>query len=50
MAPVPLRGNRCDSSMIRYTAKKIADLKGIEVRDLLSITKNNTEKLFSIKM
>lgn len=50
MAPVPLRGKRCDSSMIKYTAKKIADLKGIEVDDLLSITKSNTEKLFSIKM
>lgn len=50
MAPVPLRGKRCDSSMIRYTAEKIANLKGIEVNDLLSITKNNTEKLFSIKM
>ncbi len=50
MAPVPLRGNRCDSSMIKYTAKKIADLKGIEVNDLLLTTKNNTEKLFSIKV
>lgn len=50
MAPVPLRGKRCDSSMIKYTAKKIADLNGIEVNNLLSIAKNNTEKLFSIKV
>lgn len=50
MAPVPLRGQRCDSSMIQYIAKKISDLKNIDINDLFAITKNNAEKLFSIKI
>ena len=28
MAPVPFRGKRCDSSMIKYTAEKIAEKYG----------------------
>ena len=47
MAPVPFRGKRCNSSMISYTANKIAELKGMDVNELLSITSENVYNLFS---
>lgn len=49
MAPTPFRGKRCDSSMIKYTAEKIAEIKNIDVSEVLRITKNNAQKLFGIK-
>lgn len=48
MAPTPFRGKRCDSSMIKYTAEKIAEIKEIDVSEVLSVTENNAKKLFSI--
>lgn len=48
MAPTPFRGKRCDSSMIKYTAEKIAEIKRVSVSEVLSITKNNAKKLFGI--
>ena len=46
MSPVPFRGKRCDSSLIKYTAEKICETRNIEFDDLLTQTKNNAEKLF----
>lgn len=48
MTPVPFRGKRCDSSMIKYTAEKIAEIRGISVTELLQITKANACKLYGI--
>lgn len=48
MAPVPFRGQRCDSSMIAYTAEKAAEIKGIPVQELLDITCNNGLKFYNI--
>lgn len=48
MAPVPLRGKRCDSSLIAYTAARIAEIRGISVEDLLLQTEKNTRTLFGI--
>jgi TatD DNase family protein len=49
MAPVPLRGKRCDSSYIKYTAEKVAELKDIKMSEILEETKKNALNLFSIK-
>ena len=49
MAPVPFRGKRCDSSMIKYTAEKIAEIKNIDAQKVCDITKSNAIKLFGIK-
>lgn len=46
MSPVPFRGKRCDSSLIKYTAEKICEIRNIEFDDLLTQTKNNAEILF----
>lgn len=48
MAPVPFRGQRCDSSMIWHTAERIAELRHMSIPDLLQATKENAETLFHI--
>lgn len=49
MAPVPFRGKRCDSSLIKYTAEKISEIKNIEINELFDVTNQNAKKLFNIK-
>ncbi len=48
MAPVPNRGKRCDSSMIRFTAEKMAEIKGVSTEEMIEIAKQNAERLFGI--
>ena len=50
MAPVPFRGQRCDSSMIAVTAERIAQLRGITAEGLLKQTADNTCRLFGIRL
>lgn len=46
MAPVPHRGERCDSSMIKYTAAKMAEIKGVSTEEMIEIARENGERLF----
>lgn len=48
MTPVPFRGTRCNSSHIKYTAEKIAEIKKINVDEVLKITKENACKIFNL--
>lgn len=48
MAPVPHRGQRCDSSLIPITATTIAQLKGLTVDEVLAITLDNGKRFFDI--
>ena len=50
MAPVPLRGKRCDSAMIAHTAARIAEIRGMEVDALLSATRENANRLFGLEL
>ena len=48
MAPVPHRGKRCDSTMLKYTAEKMAEIKGVSPEEMIDITRRNAERLFGI--
>lgn len=48
MAPVPFRGKHSDSSMIAYTAARIADERGTDRDDLLAACLKNGKRLFKI--
>lgn len=48
MAPVPLRGTRCSSDMIAYSAQMIANIKNIDVQLLVDTATENTKRLFGI--
>ena len=48
MAPVPCRGQRCDSSMIPYSAEVIAAARGISAQEVLDAGCKNAQELFEI--
>lgn len=48
LAPVPYRGRLCHSGMIKYTAEKIAEIRGTTVEEILKLTANNAKKLFNL--
>ncbi len=48
LAPVPFRGKRCDSTMIRNTAERIAEIRGQTVEEILSAGRRNAERIFDI--
>ncbi len=48
MAPVPCRGQRCDSRMIAHTAALIAAARNIETETLLKQTEENARQLFGL--
>ena len=41
LAPHPFRGKRNDSSLMRYTAEKLAEIKGISYDEVVKITEQN---------
>lgn len=48
MAPEPFRGQKSDSSMIKYTAAAMAEIKGLSAEEMIEITRNNACRLFGI--
>ncbi len=48
MAPVPLRGTRCDSSMIAYTAEKLSEVRKTDTQKLIDKCCENAKVLFGI--
>lgn len=48
MAPVPLRGKRCNSAMIPYTAQAAAEVRGVETQILLEQTCRNGHRLYGL--
>ena len=46
LAPVPMRGKKNEPSFIRYTVKKLAEIKNIDMSQMINITTQNFEKLF----
>ena len=47
LTPVPNRGKKNEPSFIDYTAQKLAELKNISKAELIKITTDNFNKLFS---
>ncbi len=48
LPPVPYRGKRNEPSYLKYTAAKIAELKGIAAEQLSEITAMNAKKLYKL--
>ena len=46
LAPVPMRGKKNEPSFIKYTLKKLSDLKKIEETEMINLTTKNFENLF----
>ncbi len=50
LAPIPKRGSNNEPSFIKYTAKKLAEIKNITFQELIDYTSKNFIKLFSLKL
>lgn len=48
MAPVPCRGKRNDSSLIRYVAERIGEIRGETPEKILATAAENAQRLFGI--
>lgn len=48
LAPVPFRGKRNEPSYLKFTAEKVAELKGLSLEDVARITTLNAETLFGV--
>ncbi len=46
LAPEPMRGKKNEPSFVRYTLKKLSDLKNIKVEEMDKITTDNFNRLF----
>ncbi len=48
LAPVPYRGKKCEPSMVRATAIKLAEVKGQSIDTVAEVTTRNSRALFGI--
>ena len=46
LAPIPYRGKRNDSRLLKYVVERISQIKNIPENDICNITKNNAQNLF----
>ena len=46
LAPSPMRGKKNEPSFIKYTIKRLAELKDLDENEMISITSKNFENLF----
>ena len=49
LAPVPHRGQRNESAYLPLIAAKVADIKGLSIAEIETITTNNAQKLFNLQ-
>ena len=49
LAPEPVRGTRNDSRNVKYTANKIAELKGLTLEEVAKATYENAKRLYGIE-
>jgi TatD DNase family protein len=48
LSPVPQRGKRNEPANVRFTAARVAELKGLTIADVARITTVNSQRLFGI--
>lgn len=48
LSPLPLRGKRNEPALVRHTAERIAEIKGLTIADVARITSRNAFDLFGI--
>ena len=46
LAPEPMRGKKNEPSFVRYTLKKLSELKNVDTEELDKITTDNFNRLF----
>ena len=49
MAPVPYRGQRCDSTMITATAQRLAEIRGTDAQSIIDDARRNGCRVYGIE-
>jgi TatD DNase family protein len=49
LTPHPNRGKRNEPAYVIHTARKVAEIKGLSLEELASVTYQNTKNVFGIK-
>ena len=49
LTPEPFRGKRNNSAYVRFTAEKIAELRGMTFEEVAKITMENGKRFYNIK-
>lgn len=49
LSPVPHRGKRNEPSFIRYTAEKMAEIKGVTIKEIAEATTKNAKDFFQVE-
>lgn len=49
LSPVPFRGKRNESSYLKYVVHKLAEVKGVDVKEAARVTTENAQKIFGIQ-
>lgn len=49
LTPHPYRGKRNEPAYVIHTARKVAEIKGMSLEELTSLTYQNTKNVFCIK-
>jgi len=49
LTPVPFRGKRNEPSFVRYTAQKVAEVKGISFEKVAQLTTENALRVYGLK-
>ncbi len=47
LAPVPMRGRRCEPAHLVYVAEKLAEIRSLDVQEIARVTTENYYRLFS---
>jgi TatD DNase family protein len=50
LAPMPHRGKKCEPSMVRLTAQKLAEVKGLTLDEVSRVTTENARRVFRISL
>ncbi len=48
LAPMPHRGKKCEPSMVKLTALRLAELKGVSFEEVAQVTTANSKRVFKI--
>lgn len=48
LTPVPFRGKRNESSYVGFVAEKVAELKGVDLEQVIRVTDNNARRMFGL--
>ncbi|MBQ9030597.1 MAG: TatD family hydrolase [Parasporobacterium sp.] len=48
LAPAPFRGKRNDSSLLNYVAEALAQIKGVSVEEVITVTEANARRVYRI--